>query len=95
MNTACVSNTEDSFSVDVKRFYLPGTTISDICPKCQKRCEYDLGDHYLSYPSANETISFNCYCDDCNFDWSVAIKLHIFLSLEDTNSKGNHGNGTS
>lgn len=92
MSTAKIVNTEDSFSVDVKRFYIPGTIISDTCAKCQNDCEFDLGDYYLAYPSANTVMNFNCNCSECSHTWSVSIQLHISVSLEESGNHGESGN---
>lgn len=70
-----------AFNTEVKRFYVPGFTLRDKCPKCGKVTEDDMAQNYLSYPSANEEIDKHLYCEECNVDWPVKVVLSIELYL--------------
>jgi hypothetical protein len=68
--------------LDVKRFYLPGVTISDDCPKCRREVAYPLStgnDRYLSYPIVGEPSDFHFYCHECGAEWTVRLLLTISL----------------
>ena len=67
--------------LDVKRFYLPGVTIKDNCPNCKTECVYDLTDHYLSHPKLNTPEDCVFYCDNCDNDWKIQVRLNLNLEL--------------
>lgn len=69
------------FKIDDKRFRLPGCTISGDCPKCKKQFERDLGDHYLTYPEANEPFDLVLWCSECDHEWVVTMRLNITMEF--------------
>lgn len=64
----------------IKRFYLPGVTITDECTKCGAEYKTDLGDHYLSYPIIGKN-TFTAYCE-CGHEWDIKVILGVALSLD-------------
>lgn len=74
-----VTSTPKPFEIDCKRFYMPGTTISDICPKCGHEQENDLGDQYLGHPTANGVDKYGFYCHKCEHEWSKKVILRVVL----------------
>lgn len=76
-----ITNTQEAAEIDVKRFYIPGTTISSVCPKCHTRETRDLGDHYLMYPKLNTPFNYFFYCqnEDCQYEWSEKVILRVTL----------------
>ncbi len=75
---------EESFTIeDGKRFRMP-ITITDICPKCKVELDFDLDDHYLSYPTANKLSKFSCYHHECGEEWVIPIKLLVSLEIPRT-----------
>lgn len=69
------------FKIDVKRFYLPGCTLSGVCPNCKKAFERDFGSRYLAYPKANESFDVFLWCSECDHEWVVAMRLNVTLEL--------------
>lgn len=69
-----------SFEIDVKRFYMPGCKLADACAKCGAVVEQDLGDHYLSYPMANEPFARSFYCE-CGHEWKRMALLAVDVKL--------------
>lgn len=67
--------------LDVKRFYLPGIVIEDNCSECNKLVKFDGENDYLSYPNMDELQMIHMYCEDCNHDWSLPVKLEVKVSL--------------
>ena len=56
-------NKKESFSVDVKRFYLP-IEISATCPHCGEEVYRDFDSDYLSYPDFNVPYEITFYHND-------------------------------
>ena len=81
MSTAPVTVTTDAkpFSLNEKRFYIPGTVLRSKCPECGEDCEQDLARHYLSYPHANEPITVTFYHekDDDDHEWDVTVIVRV------------------
>jgi len=76
-----VSN-EETFEVDVKRFYLPGVSLEGKCPKCDGTVVEDFSrENYLSYPMANEVFEHGLYCEHCAHEWTVKLRLVLKLDL--------------
>jgi hypothetical protein len=76
-------------SIDEKRLYLPGITVTDKCPKCGKKATEDLESEYLSYPTAGVPFDLGLVCRDekCSTEWSVRVKLVIRLVAVGKKSK--------
>ena len=70
-----------AFKIDGKRFYLPGCSLSGICPKCSERFERDFREHYLAYPDANEPFDLCLWCPKCDHEWVVRVRLNISLEI--------------
>jgi len=64
--------------IEVKRFYTPGITISDTCPKCGKEVTHG-GEEYFSYPTlgAKEMVYF--YCGDCDEEWQDHVIIDLIV----------------
>lgn len=66
--------------VDVKRFYMPGIVIEDVCSLCTANIELDLADDYLSHPNVGETPVF-LYCHNCDHNWEKTVILEVKLKV--------------
>lgn len=71
----------EGIGLDVKRFYLPGVTVSDTCPKCKGHVVEDFGADYLSYPVANVEFEHSMYCQKCDHNWKVDMILRVSLEI--------------
>jgi len=69
------------FDLEVKRFYLP-IQIERNCPKCGTKCEHDLSQDYLSYPTVNKKESIYFYCNECEHEFEIDVKLKISLEAD-------------
>jgi len=67
--------------IDLKRLYIPGTILSDTCPKCKIENNVDLADQYLSYPKANEPYDYGFYCSECSHEWNRKILVTLKAEL--------------
>lgn len=67
--------------LDVKRFYLPGVTITDHCPSCRKLRHFDGDSEYISNPILNEPEAVTMYCEDCEENWEVDVVLTLVVTL--------------
>jgi len=65
--------------IDVKRFYIPGVCLYDLCPKCEEEIEMDLGVMYLSYPIVGEEKTVHFYCEECDEEWDNTIILEMTI----------------
>ena len=79
-----IVNSTEPFEFGVKRFYLPGASLIDKCPKCGREKRRDLGDQYIMYPKANTPIDVRLYCGDeedggCGHEWSVSVVVRVTL----------------
>lgn len=72
-------NNDRGSSVDVKRFYVP-CTARGACPKCQAPFERDFEEHYLSYPTMNSVQIITLYCEKCEHEWGVPMRLDVTLT---------------
>jgi len=63
--------------LEIKRFYLPGITLKDKCPKCGAEFIDDLGSSHLSYPIVGKEFNYDFYCEECYHEWSQPIILNI------------------
>lgn len=80
-----ITNSNESFEIEVKRLYLEGYKIKAKCPICGNDVEEDLGHDYLSYPKINKPIKFKCYCEQCEdtvYVGDIIIKINIEESVE-------------
>lgn len=67
--------------IDVKKFILDDVYIEDVCPKCGNMCSMDLGINYLSHPKMNDKDYYTVYCDKCDHDWDIPIKVNLNIQL--------------
>lgn len=67
--------------IDVKRFYLDGVVVSGNCPKCKEPVELDLGEQYLSYPPMNKPFKESMYCQECDHEFEVKLRVNISVDL--------------
>ena len=75
-----ISNNK-AFQSDEKRFYIPGAVVLDECPKCKAIESKDLGEEYLSFPTLNGKESLHMYCGNCDYEWTVYLKLNLNVEL--------------
>jgi hypothetical protein len=76
--------------MDVKRLYLPGVEIKGQCPNCKKEITIDLGGcDYLNFPHMNEPFFYGKYCNDCNHEWNVKLKLTVLLDIVEDKKDAN------
>lgn len=68
-------------SLDIKRFYIPGTKIIGNCPECGEYLEKDFDEQYLSYPSISKNNKEYMYCDECDNEAEIELRLNISLDL--------------
>lgn len=78
-----IVNSTEPFEFGVKRFYVPGASLTDKCPKCGRERHSDLGDQYIMYPSANTPTKVNLYCDDengvCGHEWTAMVIVRVTI----------------
>jgi hypothetical protein len=87
--TMKITGSGTPFEVDDKRFYLPGVKVEGECPACKKPFKRDLStDPALGYPTANTPTKLNCWCPECEHEWSIPIKLSITVELVDPEPSG-------
>jgi len=67
--------------IDVKRFYLPGTTVSAICWQCFQQVTHDFSRDYLSYPTVNTPQKLGLYCRACEAEMEVEIVLKVSIEV--------------
>lgn len=79
VNVQITLDTKTPFSVDVKRFKIPGLQFSVSCPKCSTRLEH--APDYLSYPIANGIETVGLWCESCETDISFDIRLGITVEV--------------
>jgi len=73
--------------LDVKRLRLPGVVLERNCPFCGGLVRLDLNEHYLSYPKVGVMSDVTFYCDHCDDDWEVPIKLEVMVTEVDESEK--------
>jgi len=65
--------------INVKRFYIDGVVLKEICPECGKILTTNLEEQYLSYPVIEMPEEIAFYCDDCDeyYNFKYIIEMHI------------------
>lgn len=72
--------TKKNASLDVKRFYVPGYVLEDVCPECGKKYKRDFEEHYINYPTIGKQ-NITCWCDKCDHEWEVKVELIVELKI--------------
>lgn len=70
--------------LDIKRFYVPGCTITSKCPKCGETDEMDLEQDYLSYPSLDKPteVLFRCAsANGCETEWTGLVQVSVEIKV--------------
>jgi hypothetical protein len=67
--------------IDVKRFYMSGVQVEDVCPKCGDTLTYDGEEQYVSNPTAGSEIDLHMYCEDCDHEWDIKVQLQVKISF--------------
>lgn len=78
-------NGNESFSLDVKRFYT-NHIIKSVCPNCNTNYVRDCNHHCFSYPSTNTPITITGYCSECEHEWEIG-KVILTVSIEEVKDK--------
>lgn len=63
-----------------KRTHLP-IKVHDDCPQCGQKNTIDLTDQYLSYPIPGKPYDLGFYCDNCEHEWQIKVRLKVALEL--------------
>ena len=71
----------EELEIEVKRFYV-GHEIKIPCPECGKSELSFLGDDYLSYPSLNVEEPAHGYCDECDNEFELGVKLELNIEYD-------------
>lgn len=69
-----------SFEIDVKRFYMPGVVVKDVCKDCGGEAVIELDEIYLSYPTANALVDVKLHCAACG-DWTTEVQRYLSVTL--------------
>jgi len=64
-----------------KRQFIPGYKLTGPCPNCGADYSRDFEDNYLSYPTINEAMEYDCYCHKCEHEWAVNIEIRLTVRL--------------
>ena len=64
-----------------KQFYLDGVVLKKECT-CGEMMEYNLGEHYLSYPSVGYPDNLYMYCEACETEHENALQVTVLINLE-------------
>lgn len=78
-----IINTNDSFTPNYKRFYMPAI-IKWKCPGCGKEMETDLTGDYFSYPEMNKDFEHVVWCQGCDGEFPITLKIEVSLKLMPT-----------
>lgn len=70
------------FPLEVKRCYLP-VKVTQNCPECGREVVLDLSVHYLSYPSLGVSEGTGMWCNGCNHEWKLYIKLGLTVEVSE------------
>ena len=78
MKTIRKIDSDGSFSLEVKRLYLPFVVEVD-CEHCGKPITRDMQDEYLSYPPLGAPLEIWVYCEECDECTTRIAKLDVTL----------------
>ena len=63
------------FLADVKRCYVDVELTNIECPTCRNKMSIDFNDQYLMYPEIGKLTDMGLYCQQCNTDWKMPLKV--------------------
>lgn len=67
--------------IDVKRFYLPGIELHAECHGCGEVLETDFDIEYLGYPPVGKPFKHEMWCEHCDVETTVMLKLNVQLRV--------------
>jgi hypothetical protein len=70
---------EHGEALGVKRLYLPGVTVEDRCPRCQRLQQYEKP--CLYYPEIGKPSRVTFVCEPCDQEWEVQVTVRLSLEL--------------
>jgi hypothetical protein len=79
-----ITNTKEPFECGEKRFYMPGITIEEECPNCEKPMVIDYKRDYLMYPMFNESIKIHFCCNVENCGGGATRTVVLRLEVKET-----------
>ena len=53
------------------------------CPKCGKEHVRDCRDRYFSYPIWGQTKKEHLYCDECEHEEPILLKVDVTVTIEE------------
>jgi len=65
----------------VKRCYLPGAVCESKCPNCGEVQANDMKGNYLMYPEQNSTHTVGFWCEPCEEEWDLEVKVTFTAKL--------------
>lgn len=74
-----VEQDDEPIETDIKRFYFPAT-IKTTC-KCGKPIAYHGTEHYLSYPKLNAPQKLVLWCEHCDAEREIKIRLSLRVEV--------------
>lgn len=75
-----ITRTDDEYAPDIKRLRAP-YIIKDNCPECKNEIQRDLRDGTcLEYANFEMPEDIFGYCDECEHEWPLLIKVDIIVS---------------
>ena len=66
---------------DIKRLWLP-YVLKSKCPECGTEDSYNFNENCIEYPKFEETFEHWCWCEKCEKEWLVNLKLDVTLEIE-------------
>jgi hypothetical protein len=76
---------EEDATVDgrlaVKHFNVPGFAIHGACPACGAPYLTDFSTRHIEYPVVNEPFDFTCYCQHCEHEWAIIIRINLAIEI--------------
>ena len=71
----------EEYEIEVKRFYIPEEIVID-CPHCQEKMSFFGNSEYLSYPTLNAEEMAYAYCDNCDTEVEMPVKLKMSMEYD-------------
>lgn len=73
--------------INSRDVYLPGFLIEADCPGCGGRTTLNLAENSLTYPAIGKWEPETVYCDHCEDDFEIQIKLTVQLEAREAVSE--------